>query len=146
MLGASPWRVSWAYSCGMTQAACRPPGLSSRGLESFSSPAWTSARQVAELPGEEAQAASPCEACALQVSGCHSHLILLVKAGHMVCTDSRRWEIGSSSWQEELHVCKGMGGADMAASGYCLTCPFTPFHLFRSPNQTPDFRTPSPSC
>ena len=77
LLGTSSlWSVSWAYSCGMTDVTSRLPGLSSRGLESFSSPAWTSPQQVAGLPGEEVQAASPCVICALQVSRCHSHLIL----------------------------------------------------------------------
>ena len=117
----------------MTQAACRLPGLSSRSLQLFSSPAWTSAQQVAELPGEEAQAASLCETCALQVSGCHSRLILLVKAGHMACTDSRRWEIGSSSLREELHVCKGMGGADMAAFGYTVYRAPSPLSTYSDP-------------
>ena len=90
LLGTSPWNASWAYSCGMTQVSSHLPGLSSYGLRLFSSSAWTCPQQAAGLPGEEMQAA-PCKTCALQVYRCHSHLILLVKAVHMVCPDSRRW-------------------------------------------------------
>ena len=77
------------------------PGLSSYGPKLFSSSARTCPQQAAGLPGEEMQAA-PCKTCALQVYRCYSHLILLVKAVHMVCPDSRRWEIGFSSreWEE----------------------------------------------
>lgn len=111
----------------MTQVSAHLPGLSSYGLELFSSSAWTCPQEAAGLPGEEMQAA-PCKTCALHVCRCYSRLILLVKAVHMACPDSRRWEAGFSSreWEE------------LSWPQLAMVYPALPlFCLLRAPSQTP---------